>query len=148
MTSYRLVTLVALLAAASPLAAQERSLRGSQVPAAVRDAFKRAFPAARAVGYSTEQRDGKPVYEVESRDGATHRDLTYAADGTLLESETAVPEAQLPPAVRAAATANGARIQLAEIVVIGADTAYEMKIRGRRGELKLRRDGTPVPEHP
>ena len=127
---------------------QEHTVPAARVPAPVRDAFKRAFPTATVLKVSTEVENGRTIYEVESREGATHRDLTYAADGTLVESETEVPVAQLPAAVRAAAETGGARIRLAEIVVIGQDTIYEMKIRGRNGELKLRRDGTAEPERP
>ena len=127
---------------------QEHTIPAARVPAPVRDAFKRAYPTARVLKYGTEVENGRTIYEVESREGTTHRDLTYAADGTLVESETEVPVAQLPAAVRAAAETGGARIRLAEIVVIGHDTIYEMKIRGRNGALKLHRDGTAVPERP
>lgn len=150
------------LAAAVPLAAQqqpaaagaqkreapeaeEHTVPASRVPAAVREAFRRAWPNATVMKYSTEQENGRLIYEVESREGAVHRDLNIAADGTILETETQLAPAQLPAAVRAAAEANGARINIAEMVVVGRDTTYEVTVRGRRGELKLTRDGRPVP---
>lgn len=124
---------------------QEHTLRSSEVPAAVREAFRHAYPTAHATKYSSEVENGKTLYEVASRDGDVRRTLELAADGTILEVETQVAPADLPPAVRTAAEANGAHIVLAERVVAGHDTTYEFKIQGRRGELKLRPDGRPVP---
>ena len=127
---------------------QEHTVPAARVPAPVREAFARAYPHARANKYSTEVENGRTVYEVESTEGATKRDLLIGIDGTILETETQVTAAQLPAAVRTAAQANGAHIQLAELVVAGRDTTYEMKIRGRRGELKLLPNGQPVPAAP
>jgi hypothetical protein len=138
-------TLFALLISGTALAAQEHTVPASRVPAAVREAFRRAWPHATVLKYSTEVEHGKTIYEVESRDGTTRRDLDIGADGTILETETQVAAAALPAAVRTAAEANGAHIQLAEFVVAGADTSYEIKIRGRRGEVRLHKDGTPMP---
>lgn len=125
----------------------EHALRAAQVPAAVRDAFRRAYPHAAVRGYSTEQENGRTIYEVQSREGGVGRDLSFAADGTILEIEETVPVARLPEAVRAAITtqAAGAAITRSERNVAGHDTTYEFAIRGRRGEVKLRGDGTPVP---
>lgn len=125
--------------------AAEHSLPAAQVPAAVREAFRRAYPSARVLKYASELENGRTTYEIESRDGATRRDLILAADGTILETETQVTPAQLPAAVRSAAEANGARINVAELVVVGRDTTYAITIRGRRGGLKLTKDGRPVP---
>jgi len=123
----------------------EHALREAQVPAAVRDAFHRAYPTARATKYTSEHENGRTIYEVESVDGTVHRDVNFAADGTILETETQVTPAQLPAPVRAAAEANGARINKAEVVVVGRDTTYEITIMGRQGELKVTKDGHPVP---
>lgn len=138
-------SLIAMLVSGAALAAQEHAVPSSRVPAAVRESFRRAYPHATVLKYSTEVEHGKTIYEVESRDGTTRRDLNIGADGTILETETQVAATALPTAVRTAAEANGAHIQLAELVVIGADTSYEIKIRGRRGELRLHKDGTPMP---
>jgi hypothetical protein len=126
-------------------AEQEHVIPSAQVPAVVREAFRRAYPTAHATKYSTEVENGKTLYEVASRDGDVIRTLEFAADGTMLEVETQIAVADLPPAVRTAAEANGAHIVRAERVVAGHDTTYEFKIQGRRGELKLRPDGRTVP---
>ena len=132
---------------AAALSAQEHPVVAANVPAAVKDAFKRAYPNATVLRYITERENGKTLFEVESRDGTTRRDLDIAPDGTILEVETQVTPAQLPAAVRSAAEANGAHIQSAELVVAGHDTTYEMKIQGRRGELTLMPNGRPSSRH-
>ncbi len=134
-------------AAQHPERDAEHTIPAAQVPAAVRESFARAYPHATVLKYSTEREKGKTIYEVESREGSTRRDLDIGTDGTILETETQLPAAQLPAPVRTAAEANGAHIQVAELVVAGHDTTYEIKIQGRRGELKLRPDGRPAPSH-
>ncbi len=123
----------------------EHTVAAARVPAAVRDAVRHAYPNATVTKWSTEVENRRTVYEAETRDGATHRDMLVGADGGILEVETQVTLAQLPAAVRTAATANGQHVDRAEVVVAGRDTTYEMKIRGRQGELKLRANGQPVP---
>ena len=134
-------------AAAAQAAGSEHTIPAARVPAAVKSAFHRAYPNAVVRRYSTEVENGKTIYEVESSEGATKRDLDISPEGQILEVETQVTAAQLPAAVRTAAESGGAHIQTAELVVAGADTTYELKIRGRRGELKLRSNGQPAASH-
>ncbi|MFI5206992.1 MAG: PepSY-like domain-containing protein [Candidatus Binatia bacterium] len=129
----------------TPAADRERTIPAAQVPAPVREAFRRAYPSATVLRYITERENGQRLYEVVSREGTTRRDLDISPEGRILETETQQTPAQLPAAVRTAAEANGAHIQIAELVVAGRDTTYEIKIRGRKGELKLTADGRSVP---
>lgn len=130
----------------------ERTLRASEVPSAVRDAFARAYPHSVVRGYSSEQENGQTVYEVESREGKMTRDALLAGDGTILEVEESVPVAQLPAAVRNALntqTHNG-RVTRSERVITVAtrDTTFEFAVKGHRGEIKLRKDGSALPATP
>jgi len=125
---------------------EEHAIQEAQVPAAVRNAFRHAWPTARATKYTSEHENGRTVYEIESVDGTVHRDLLLAADGAILETETQVAPAQLPAPVRTAAEAHGAHINVAELVVTGRDTTYEISIRGKSHKLHLRPDGRPAPE--
>jgi hypothetical protein len=147
-TSRSAATLLALLVSGTALAAQERAVQSSRVPAAVSDAFKRAYPTATAVRWTSEREHGRTVYEVESRDGAIRRDLQIVSDGTIIETETQVAPEQLPPAVQAAVSAAGGQVRIAEVVVAGRDTVYEIKRQNQRGELRLLRDGTKAPAEP
>ena len=123
----------------------ERTLTAAQVPAAVLAAITREFPHAQVTKWSSEVEDGKTMYEAETVDGATHRDVMVTAAGRVQEFETQVAVGQLPAAVRAAATANNAHVERAEMVIAGRDTTYEFKITGRAAELKLRANGTALP---
>lgn len=123
----------------------ERTLTAAQVPAPVRAAVTREFPHATVSKWTSEVENGKTMYEAETVDGTMHRDMVIGANGRISEVETVVTVAQLPAAVRTAATANNARVERAEMVVMGRDTTYEFKITGRAAELKLRANGTPVP---
>lgn len=141
--------------AAGPLGAQskqpeageanEHTLTAAQVPAAVKQAFRRAYPNATVQKYSSEVENGQTVYELGTMDGTTRRDMIITASGTITEVETTVTSAQLPAPVRAAATRNNGQIERAEVVVMGRDTTYEIKVRGRAGELKLQANGQAVP---
>jgi hypothetical protein len=123
----------------------ERTLTAAQVPGPVRAAIAREWPNAHVSKWTSEVEDGKTTYEAETVDGATHRDVVISATGRVQEIETQVAMGQVPAAVRAAATANNARIERAEMVVMGRDTTYEFKITGRPAELKLRANGTAMP---
>ena len=122
----------------------EHKLAAAQVPQPVKDAVTRAWPNARVAGWSSERERGTTVYEAETLDGTTRRDVLISTGGSILETETTVTPAQLPAAVRTAATAGGRVIERAEQVVAGRDTTYEFKLRGQRAELKLLPNGQPV----
>lgn len=125
----------------------EHTIAAARVPAVVRNAVTQAYPSARVTKWSREVEHGKTIYEAETVDGTTHRDMLIGTDGVITVVETQVTLDQIPPPIRAVATANNARIEKSEIVVAGRDTIYEFKIRGR-GELKLRPNGTVVPAQP
>ena len=127
---------------------QERGIVAARVPAAVREGVHRTYPNAIVTKWAAEVENGRTVYEAETRDGTTRRDMLVGTDGTILETETQVASDQLPAAVRAAAEANRARIRLAERVVVGHDTTYEIQVQGRRGALALLPTGQPVPAAP
>ena len=123
----------------------EHTVPANTVPAAVKEGLHRRFPNVTVTKWSSELENGRTVYEAETREGTTHRDVLIGPGGDILEIETAVPLAQLPAAVRSAATANGQHVEVSEMVVSGPDTTYEFKIHGRHDELRLRPNGTPAP---
>ncbi len=130
-------TLVLLLAGVSlalvPSSARagEKHLSEKQMPAAVLAAFHKAYPAATIRGMAMETEHGKTNYEIESLDGKTRRDLSYQEDGTLLEIEEVIPEADLPAPVLAAVNAKhpGAKIAKAEKDTRGTTVTYEIHVK-------------------
>jgi Putative beta-lactamase-inhibitor-like, PepSY-like len=127
MTVRRIATSLALviIAGVGTVAAQ------ATAPQAVMNAFKQAYPNATILHVSRERRDGKIVYELETRDGATRRDLIYDLEGHTLEIEEILPADSVPAAVRAGLERDlkGATIMGAERVMRGDTVLYEVQAR-------------------
>jgi uncharacterized membrane protein YkoI len=124
---------------------QEQQIRRKDVPAPVLAAFERAYPNARIKGYSREPENGQILYEIESVEGKTRRDVTYTADGTLVSVEETVALSELPPGVKAALDQRfpGGKILKTEKVMKGGFVGYEFEVRhnGRRTEILFDADG-------
>ncbi len=110
--------------------AQESKITKKDLPAAVLNAFKNAYPAASIKGLSTEKEKGKTYFEIESVDGKAKRDLLYEADGTLVEIEEVIGVHELPDAVREAIKKEYPRgtITLAEQTTKGKAITYELRV--------------------
>lgn len=80
--------------------AGEKKITRKEVPAAILSAFEKAYPKAAIRGFSREEEEGKTLYEVESLEGKTTRDILYAADGKIAEIEEGIAVNDLPAAVR------------------------------------------------
>lgn len=81
---------------------QEETLAEAAVPKAVVAAAKKKYPGASVIRYERESDEGKTLYEVKMKQGERQFDAKYTAEGTLIEEEEILREADLPPAVRAA----------------------------------------------
>ena len=115
-------------------------------PQAVMSAFKQAYPNATILHVSRERRDGKVVYELETRDGTMRRDLIYDLEGHTLEIEEILPADSVPAAVRAGLERDlkGATILGAERVMRADTVLYEVQARkaGRTQILTYDPEGT------
>ena len=125
------------------------SLAGQvSLPPPVATAFHQAYPAARVLHVSKERQDGKVVYEIESRDGDTRRDLIYSPAGAVLEIEEGIPVDSVPAVVRAAAEGRvaGGTLVGAERVTRGTVILFEVQLRvnGRSRFLTYDLEGRPV----
>ncbi|MBC7476123.1 MAG: PepSY-like domain-containing protein, partial [Candidatus Sericytochromatia bacterium] len=76
--------------------ANEQNITKKNVPQSIILSFEKSYPNAKALNYSKETVKGKTTYEVESKDGNTKRDLTYSANGQILEIEEVIPLSSLP----------------------------------------------------
>ena len=139
----RLVQLVVLATlvlglSASALAQEQRIIR-KDVPAAVLAVFAQAYPKATIKGYRKEMDKGQTVYEIESVEGKTRRDVTYSADGKLISVEETVNTNELPPGVKAALDKKfpGGKILRAEKVTKRTVVGYEFQIehKGKTTEI-------------
>ncbi len=127
---------------------KEQQVNRKGVPAVVVVAFEKAYPNATIKGYSKEKDNGKVTYEVECVEGTVMRDVTYAADGTLISVEETVETSELPTGVKAALDKNfpGGKIRKAEKIIKGDVITYEFKIKhnGRTTEVVFDPEGNEV----
>jgi hypothetical protein len=120
------------------------ALAAAALPRPILAAFKAAYPHATIKSAVEKKEDGKVVWEVESIDQGLGRDLLYAPDGSVVEIEEEVPNAQLPPPVTFSVKAHypAARIVKAEKVTRGAKVSYELQLVGApKRSVELAPDG-------
>ena len=135
------LTLIAigLLLASLSASAQETKISEKDVPQAVIAAFKSAYPNATVRGYAKEKEHGKLFYEIESKDGATMRDLLYNPDGTVAEIEETVAVTDLPAEAQQAIKSKypKAVVTKAEKVTEGDKIKYEVSARSGKKRISL-----------
>lgn len=117
----------------------EQTIKAKDIPRAVMDEFKRAYPLATMTGCSKEKEKGKVHYEIESKDGTTARDVVYEADGTLVVVEESIAYADLPQPVRDAIrkTHPGAMTVKAEKLITREHVQYEVVLKSGNETLEL-----------
>ncbi|HEY6802542.1 MAG TPA: hypothetical protein VI306_03085 [Pyrinomonadaceae bacterium] len=132
----RLTILVATVLLSGSIAfAQEKKVREADVPKAVLDAFRSAYPNATVKGYAQEKEEGSLFFEIESQDGATRRDLLYRTDGTLAEVEETIAVSDLPTSAQVTITAKKATVRRAERVTKDGHVSYE--VAGLQGKKRV-----------
>ncbi len=140
---FSLIALVVSLAALSA-GAQEKKVAAKDVPAAVITAFKTAYPNATIRGYAQEKENGKLFYEIESREGTTHRDVLYNPDGTVAEVEESIAATDLPADAQQAIKQKypKAVITLAEKTTVGDKVGYEVSLRQGKRRIGMEFDSS------
>ena len=131
--TFKRATLIAigLLLTSVCASAQEAKIKEKDVPQAVIAAFKSAYPNATVRGYAREKENGKVFYEIESKDGATMRDLLYNPDGTVAEIEETIAVTDLPAEAQQLIKSKYPRavVSRAEKVTEGDKVKYEVSAR-------------------
>jgi len=79
----------------------------AKLPEPVRKTFDDNFPNAKIEQSESEEENGVTVYDIEFREGRTHKETDIAADGTMIEmtimvSKNSVPKEALKPMTAAA----------------------------------------------
>ena len=119
--------------------AQEKK---ADAPAAAKAAFAAKFPQAKKVKWSLEK-EGE--YEAEFVLGKTETSAVFDAKGTLLETETAIKESELPKAVKDALAKDFAGYKLDEVekADIKGIINYEMEAQkdGKKYEVVFNTNG-------
>jgi hypothetical protein len=128
----------------------ERSVKMSELPAAVRETVREQSRGAKIRGLSVETENGVTNYEVELRVNGRARDVLIDPSGAVVSVEEQVALASLPEAAREAIvrSANGGRVVLVESISKGGVVEmYEAHVRrGRKTvEIKVGADGQLIP---
>ena len=137
-------TLVAMLlcmlvGTTSMYAHQTKKLRKEDLPVAVRTAFEKTYPNASIKGVGQEKEDGKLLYEIESVDGSTNRDILYTLEGKAWEVEESIALDSLPGVVRKAIQKEspGGKVMKAEKVTRGKVLEYELHVEKNKHITEL-----------
>jgi hypothetical protein len=109
----------------------EQTLKKKDVPKAVLEAFAKAYPKAKAMGYAKEMEGKTVVYEIESEEGTVTRDVLYDTKGNVLELEESITKDELPQAIKDAIAKDYSKANITkyEKLTKGETTQYEIHIK-------------------
>lgn len=136
-------------AIATRAAAQEKQLKRSDLPPAVQKTADAQSAGATVRGYSSETEEGQLEYEVAMTVHGHGRDVTIAADGSILEIEEEVALDSLPAAVREGLQQRAGSGKIGKVESLtkhGAIVAFEAHVTTgtKRSEVQVGPDGKPL----
>jgi hypothetical protein len=117
----------------------EQSIKRKDVPSVILAAFEKSYPKATVKGYTQEKKDAIIVYEVESMEGDTHRDVTYTSDGALVSVEESIPVNDLPEAVLKSLKKEypKGKIEYCEKIMKGETLTYEVLLKSGKQKWEV-----------
>ena len=127
-----MVLVVLGLVGAASAWAQEKHVKRSDLPAAVQKTVAEQSKGATIRGYTSEMEGGQQEYEAEMTVAGRSRDVSIAADGSVIEVEDQLTLRSLPAAVRDSLVkkARPGRITKVEsLTKQGTLVAYEAQVR-------------------
>lgn len=140
--------MLTVLLLSAGIAAADTAMPFSQLPLPVQTSAKKELKGARILGAGSEMDGGRMTYEVQTKLNGKSRDLSFDANGNLLEIEQQVDLDNLPAKAKAAlqARVKQGKIERVESVTAGKSVSYEATIMtqdGRRSEIAVNKDGSP-----
>ena len=131
---------------------KEKHLKRADLPAAVQRTADEHSKGATVKGYSQETENGNVEYEVEMTLNGHSRDVSIAADGSIIEIEEAVALSSLPAEVREGLqqrAGSGTIGKVESLTKRGSIVAYEAHVikEGKKSEIQVGPDGKPL-AHP
>ncbi|PLK44938.1 PepSY-like domain-containing protein [Emticicia sp. TH156] len=111
-------------------------LAADKVPAAIKQAFAKAYPTAKAVKWDKEGKD----YEASFEQGEDELSVVFDEKGQVLETEKEIKFSELPAAVQQAL--KGKKVKEAAIIMKGGKTMYEAEVGGK--DLMFDSEGKPI----
>jgi hypothetical protein len=141
-----LVVLTMVLTGLPALAASEKRIDRSELPAAVQKAVDVAKQGATVRGFSQETDGKETFYEVELVANGRHKDILMDRDGQVVEVEQELPVESLPATVQQRVRAETGDSQIDSVEALtkrGKLAGYEVHVTkdGARTEIQLDPEG-------
>jgi hypothetical protein len=150
MNTKHLVALVAgALLLAATASAQEKKIKRSDLPPAVEKTVASQSAGATIRGFSTEKEKGQILYEVEMTVNGHSKDISMAADGSIVEIEEQVALDSLSPEIKAGLQAKAGKGKILKVESLTKKdklVAYEAQVEtnGKKSEVQVGPDGKPL----
>jgi hypothetical protein len=146
MKNYLVAIAAGVLLLAGNASAQEKKIKRSDLPAAVKKTVSAQSAGATIRGFSTEKENGQTLFEVEMTVNGRSKDVSMTADGSVVEVEEQVALDELPPEVRAGLQAKAGKRKILKVESLTKRdklVAYEAKVEtnGKKSEIQVGPDG-------
>jgi hypothetical protein len=143
------VILIAGLVFAASAGAQERKIKRSDLPPAVKKTVAAQSAGATVKGFSKENEKGQIYYEAEMVVNGHRKDILMNANGAIVEVEEEVAMDALPAEVKAGLQAKAGEGKLVKVETITKKdklVAYEAQVTkgGKKSEVQVGPDGKPL----
>jgi len=137
------------LVLAGSASAQEKKIKRSDLPPAVEKTVAVQSQGATIRGFSTEKEKGQILYEAEMTVNGHTKDISIAADGSIVEIEEQVALEALSPEVKAGLQAKAGKGKILKVESLTRKdklVAYEARVdtNGKRSEVQVGPDGKPL----
>jgi uncharacterized membrane protein YkoI len=134
---------------AGSASAQEKKIKRSDLPPAVEKTVAAQSEGATIKGFSTEKEKGQTLYEVELMVNGHSKDISMAADGSIVEVEEQVVLDSLSADVKAglqAKAGKGKILKVESLTKKGKLVAYEAQVdtNGKKSEVQVSPEGKPL----
>jgi hypothetical protein len=148
-TNYLIAIAASGLLLVGAASAQEKKIKRSDLPPAVEKTVAAQSAGATIRGFSTEKEKGQTLYEVEMTVNGHSKDLSIAADGSIVEIEEQVPLDSLSPEVKAGLQAKAGKGKILKVESLTKKdklVAYEAQVdtNGKKSEVQVGPDGNPL----
>jgi uncharacterized membrane protein YkoI len=129
--------------------AQEKKIKRSDLPPAVEKTVAAQSAGATIRGFSTEKEKGQILYEVEMTVNGHSKDISMAADGSIVEIEEQVALDSLSPEIKAGLQAKAGKGKILKVESLTKKdklVAYEAQVEtnGKKSEVQVGPDGKPL----
>jgi uncharacterized membrane protein YkoI len=148
-TNYLVALAASGLLFAGIASAQEKKIKRSDLPPAVEKTVEAQSPGATIRGFSTEKENGRTLYEVELMVNGHSKDISMAADGSIVEVEEQVAMDSLSADVKAGLQTKAGKGKILKVESLTKKdklVAYEAQVdtNGKKSEVQVGPDGKPL----